>query len=142
MAQRLCGFLVVFLLMFNGEIFGQESPQFGEKNLNENSQIIRSTIYRIVRSERKSSVTDFSKYFITPTYKAIKIFVDGNYAGPVYKIIYLPTSATYVEDLSWSCRKELQIQKAIHLPLNLRLGSLDYVDWMEQKPNAVRPGLY
>ncbi|MGH2553638.1 MAG: hypothetical protein ACRDEB_07970 [Chitinophagaceae bacterium] len=139
MVQRLCCFLVVCLLIFNGKIFGQESSHFGEKNLNENSQIIKSTIYRIARIERKSSETGFSKYFITPAYKAIKVFVDGNYFGPVYKIIYLPTSATYVEDLSWICRKELQIQKAIHLPLHLRLGSLNYVDWMEQKPNAIKP---
>lgn len=41
-----------------------------------------------------------------------------------------------VDHLGFFCRKELQLQQAIRLPLYFRLGSKSYVDWMERKINA------
>jgi hypothetical protein len=42
----------------------------------------------------------------------------------------------YIKNLSFICRKELQIEKATNVPLRFRLGSLAYTDYLEQKPNA------
>jgi len=36
------------------------------------------------------------------------------------------------------CRWEYQIEKSTTLPLRFRLGSIDYTDYLEQKPNARR----
>lgn len=36
------------------------------------------------------------------------------------------------------CKKELRLQKIISLPVFLRLGSKQYVDYLEKKPNAVK----
>jgi hypothetical protein len=44
----------------------------------------------------------------------------------------------YAQHLGFFCKKELQLQKALALPLYFRLGSKAYVDYMEQKPNAKR----
>jgi hypothetical protein len=44
----------------------------------------------------------------------------------------------YNNHIGYFCKKEVQIQKLISMPLYFRLGSKDYVDWMERKPNAVR----
>ncbi|HEY1021759.1 MAG TPA: hypothetical protein VGE06_05575 [Flavisolibacter sp.] len=42
----------------------------------------------------------------------------------------------YNKGLSFFCQKELQLQKLTSLPVFIRLGSKDYVDYLEQKPNA------
>ena len=43
----------------------------------------------------------------------------------------------YNSNLSFLCTKEIQLQKLISLPLFIRLGSKDYVDYLEKKPNAI-----
>ena len=39
----------------------------------------------------------------------------------------------YTQHLSFFCQKELQIQKVTGLPLFIRLGTKEYVDYLEQK---------
>ena len=44
----------------------------------------------------------------------------------------------YTQKLSFFCQQERQLQKATRLPLYIRLGNKEYVDYLERKPNAVR----
>ena len=39
----------------------------------------------------------------------------------------------YASRLPFFCNKELQIQKAVGIPIKVRVGSVDYVDKMEGK---------
>jgi hypothetical protein len=43
----------------------------------------------------------------------------------------------YNQQLSFVCKKEVQLQKLTSLPIYIRVGSKDYVDYLEKKPNAV-----
>ena len=44
----------------------------------------------------------------------------------------------YNQHLGFFCRQEDLIQKKTGLPLYFRLGSKNYVDYLERKPNAVK----
>jgi hypothetical protein len=42
----------------------------------------------------------------------------------------------YNQHLSFFCKKESQLQKLANINLFIRLGSKEYVDYLEQKPNS------
>lgn len=44
----------------------------------------------------------------------------------------------YNQHLGYFCKKEIQLQKITSLPVYIRLGSKDYVDYLEKKPNAIK----
>ncbi|HJW16007.1 MAG TPA: hypothetical protein VJ499_02755 [Flavisolibacter sp.] len=46
----------------------------------------------------------------------------------------------YTNHLSFFCKKELQVQKTTAIPVFIRLGSKEYVDRLERKPNSGYPG--
>lgn len=41
----------------------------------------------------------------------------------------------------WFCRQEWKLEKTTGIPFRFRLGSLEQVNWLERKPNALPPNL-
>lgn len=53
------------------------------------------------------------------------------------RVIVQPVApGNYVKSLGIICRKEWELDKISPLAFRFRLGSLDYVNWLEQKPNS------
>jgi hypothetical protein len=125
MVQRTASFLVVLLLMFLKGVFAQEKPGVQEPLL-----------------AVKSTFDQRALPLFKPIFSGIQLRHYNQYSGGAgFTLSNLPTTSFYLNSLGFFCKKELQLDKVITIPLRFRLGSLAYVNWMEQKPNVVKPGL-
>ncbi len=66
--------------------------------------------------------TDSSKFILRQIPDSLKYF----------SIRMLPANY-YAANLGFFCKKEIQIQKAIKLPVKFRLGTVEYTDKLEGK---------
>lgn len=114
--KRLFFILVVLILSSYGEIYGQQ--KIVEK-------FPLNKLYR-------------------PFYQVKKLRLNDREASPgllrpqVRLSFFTPLADNYyISHLSFFCRQELQIEKSLHISLRFRLGSLQYTDYLEQKPNAM-----
>ena len=58
---------------------------------------------------------------------------------PSIRLITVLPQNFYNQHKGYVCKKEDQLQKATGLNLFVRLGSKNYVDYLERKPNAIKP---
>jgi len=122
MAERPIEFVVVFILFFNGEIFSQKKVQ--KINFQENNNPLISQV--IVNKERPNFLQKNSPVF----------FEKNLYNQSLSSIL---PDRFYYNCLGFICKKEIQIEKVTTLPFRFRLGSLAYVNYLEQKPNSFKP---
>lgn len=86
-------------------------------------------------------VKGISAQQISPKYTTDKRFDSlanmRNYGGyaPVYPHFVISPNF-YVKNLSFFCRQELRLEAVTKIPFKFRLGSVQYVDWLEKKPNS------
>ena len=133
MPKRIFSFLVVLILLYSSNISGQE------KNV---ENFLKNATTRPFKRQMPGYLTPglkFSKnYFTQPapssgnsSYKwnGITTSLNSSFSPKVFSL----------QQLSFFCRKEWQFEKATSVPLRLRLGSLEYTNYLEQKPNALHP---
>lgn len=134
MAQRLKYFLVVLLLMLAEKNFAQGF--YSERKTNYLKEYKKYQRFPLIRSDtlqvifiniapQPSIFNSFHERKIIPVSHPIKLNpLSGNY---------------YTSCLTSICKREYVFEKQTSIPLRLRLGSLDYTNYLEQKPNAVNP---
>ena len=131
MRQRLCAFLVVLLLMFCGRIFSQENQQVtGVKTVLIRPQY-SDTIPSCWRNSKFQKILLYQQKCKDSVYKL--------YPGYFLKNVKPLSPAFYSSHLGFFCQKEIQLEKITSIPFRFRLGSLEYVNYLEQKPNAIKP---
>ena len=137
MAQRSHKIIVV-LIIFCWPLFstGQDLP----------NKLICSTSYLKCDTIRSFRIHVYSG----KGYEKDKQIADSLYAAESFEIkcdtisfinnsLHILPSSFCGNHLGFFCKKELQLQKITSIPFCFRLGSLEYVNWMEQKPNALNP---
>jgi len=130
MSQRFLYLVVVLIFTFDGESFGQLTNVENSPNRYKNfNQITRKDV--TISNEK---LNDKKTFQYSP-------FVNS------YLVVH-PGSLTWLsafkkcsdnQNPGFFCRKEWQFEKATSIPLRIRLGSLEYTNYLEQKPNALKP---
>lgn len=154
MPQRSISFLVVLLLIFSGEINGQKNdclPQKKDSLISRTRESggcngWRTTDLIFTRSIEEIKLLlrfpiDYNKLANFNFENQLKLDYPIKDTSAIKKItpLYLFRAAplpSYTTHLGFFCKQELQLDKITAMPVRLRLGSLNYVNCMEQKPNA------
>lgn len=123
MRERLFSFLVVCLFFFSEKSFSQQKAV----HLPLSKTVVltgeNSFIPAKMKMPEKNTNLGFYDYMPAENYLLL---------NPV-------SPAFYTAHLGFFCKKELQLEKMIAVPVRFRLGSLSYVNYLEQKPNAHKP---
>ncbi len=136
MSERPFYIVVVLAFLFSGESFAQQ--KIVEKKRENRPE---SALYQQVLV-----IKPWAMAALNPMISGLSILSPAieKKMTPPFKL-YSNTIPTYNDygvynrPVSFFCRQELKFEKATSIPLRLRLGSLEYTDYLEQKPNAIRP---
>ncbi|MEO7983253.1 MAG: hypothetical protein ABI688_04145 [Bacteroidota bacterium] len=157
MVQRLCCFLVVFLLIFPNDNFGQAKGYVDSVELTDwhcigpiqkvgiNSKPVKVWLY-IKPEDRLKLPINYETLRNFDFENQLKLDFPLTDSAPAKKpnapfLLFKPvvSPASYTDNLGFFCKKELQLDKITTIPVRFRLGSMEYVNWMEQKPNSSKP---
>lgn len=145
-SQRLYFFLVAWFLTFSVEIFSQEkfpnSTQTGQINASNSceTRVYDGSGWNTRLHSKYLAGTPGSVFIKLPlNYNTLRNFDFekklNSYPPTRFSITSIPS---YTNQSGFVCKKEWQFEKLTSVPLRFRLGSLEYVNWMEQKPNATK----
>ena len=139
MLQRRLKIIVVFLIssqLIAAQKFFQQpktiSQIVGRINYEQKAWAYRSAPQYVknVTFNNRTFNYSFSPRKALPVAGSPNLYPSDNFAG-----------TSYLQRLSFFCRQEYKFEKNTSIPLRIRLGSLDYTNYLERKPNAIKPGL-
>ena len=153
MRQRAICFLVVFLLIFSGASPAQPGvrPEYivvlpwdclGKTTENTVKNPLDSLRWRVnigpkIKRPVDSAALRNRDFGMLQTPSPLS----GDGGRPVLfsTIISSVNTGRHTLPMGWFCRQEWKLERSTGIPFRLRIGSAAYVDWLEQKPNAIKP---
>ena len=122
--------ILIFCMIFvAGAVFCQKSPDKLLSNLN---------FYNVklsIKAEKKVNSFSFNPLFATVKPESV-IFSNTGVIRSSPQSSAVINADHYTRNFGFFCKKELQFERATKIPLRFRLGSLQYNDYLEGKPNS------
>lgn len=130
MPKRIFYFVVVLILLLNGEIFAQQDLSLLNGEITPSGVAFQHIKFKPLFQYNK----DWRAEPIFWNQRQMRKYFFLNYP---YLLNVNPLQPSYYKDqLGFFCKKELQLQKLTTVPFRFRLGSLAYTDYLEGKPNS------
>lgn len=136
MVQRLILFLVVFMLTFLGDSSAQVKTWSDTRYLYQNEHLMPHVDIPMLQSVASNPIhyTENQSVKINDSNQAT-----NNNRLTEYTIVNTPAAANYLDRLGFFCRQEMRLDKLTPMPIRFRLGSMEDVNYLEQKPNSMKP---
>ena len=130
MLQRFFYLVVVLIFTIDGESFGQSTYVENSPNLHKKMSLTPRKM-GFIRNDKPD-------YTITFQYSPlVNSYLLQNVGSLPWLTVFKKCGANQYP--GFFCRKEWQFEKATSISLRIRLGSLEYTNYLEQKPNALKP---
>lgn len=99
----------------------------------------KAWVYRSSPQYVKNITLDFRPVQNTASLRTLPALSGINFASTGNVPQFRLSPKYYSESPGFFCQQEFKFQRKTSVPLRFRLGSMDYVNYLEQKPNAIKP---